>query len=179
MGDNKATSVEILQKSDDIDQNTIEYKTSNREFQEEYVTWTFNNKKDYGSIDFHNSKVSCISFYSDSSISLGEIVEQIGYPDKLLLSKTRLDGVYITAEFIYEEGMSFQVEKSVLSIFNPKQINISPNMDISLINLYDQELIGKNKYFMIGVNNIDSPQSKLYDWNGYGNYEFLRDQWDK
>jgi hypothetical protein len=175
MGDSKETTITKIENMSDINTKSIEYGTSNREYLEEYVSWSFNNNKDIGTFGFHNSKVSYFSLESKSRPSLGEIVKQLGNPDKLILTKSRLDGVYITARFVYNKGISILVEKSLLPFNNPDHQTISPNLEVSVIYFYDQQLIGINKYILITVLDIYSPESAVYDWKGFGDYKFLDD----
>jgi len=173
MGESKESALKKISNMEDIDQGTVEFGYSNREYQEEYASWTFKSKNDFGYIGFHDSKVSCLYFDAGHSIALKEIIKMIGGPDLILTSKYRLDGEYITADFIYTEGVSLLFEQSILPIFSPKELKITPNTKISVIFFYDPKLIGKDKYMLVGVNDVFSPDSKTYEWRGYGSYKFI------
>jgi len=161
----------LLDNMPDISQNTLKQGKAYQRFYDESYSWRFTHRKEYGgNILLRESKVIGIDFtFFRSSIPLSALIKKYGEPDKVLITKERIETTYIKAYFIYlEKGICLEHQPGLFSwpFSWPDRYRIKPSTSIDKI-LYIDPAISEGQT-KIGC--LEDPDNLPFvqDWNGYG-----------
>lgn len=132
-------------------------------------SWTLSQKPKIRSVAYvTDNKVSEITFCGELRIFMGDIVDQVGEPDKIISGNNSTDDRTVILVNL-EKGIQYSYNTD--SAMNELEYVISPDVKIGCFTLFDPSLYEKlleAKRFSNGYYNAKETLRVMYPWDGYG-----------
>ncbi len=171
IGMKKQKAIEKLEKIESIDHTSYDWTISNDGSFDNSISWEFLAKRERsGSLSFKNDKVISMGLSYINSITLSEIINEIGKPDRVLIYSTISGRQDYTQVYIFFTNTGICTTSSVEIGIDSEDFFINPNLNIQYVFFTDPGDISNQSKNGCVRGWTDEELSKLETWEGYSRY---------